>query len=51
MIKNVLVPLDGSEHSKAALDYAIWITKKFDGTLFGQHIIDPVGVNGNQRLS
>ena len=30
MIKNVLVPLDGSEHSKAALDYAIWIAQKFE---------------------
>ena len=46
MIKNVLVPLDGSEHSKAALDYAIWITKKFDGTLFGQHIIDSISLEG-----
>lgn len=46
MIKNVLVPLDGSEHSKAALDYAIWITQKFDGTLFGQHIIDTISLEG-----
>ena len=46
MIKNVLVPLDGSEHSKAALDYAIWITKKFEGTLFGQHIIDTISLEG-----
>ena len=46
MIKNILVPLDGSEHSKAALDYAIWITKKFDGTLFGQHIIDTISIEG-----
>jgi nucleotide-binding universal stress UspA family protein len=46
MIKNVLVPLDGSEHSRAALDYAIWITKKFDGTLFGQHIVDTISLEG-----
>ena len=46
MIKNILVPLDGSEHSKAALDYAIWITQKFDGTLFGQHIIDTISLEG-----
>jgi nucleotide-binding universal stress UspA family protein len=46
MIKNILVPLDGSEHSRAALDYAIWITEKFDGTLFGQHIIDTVSIEG-----
>src|SRR5262247_3532933 len=46
MIKNILVPLDGSEHSRAALDYAVWITKKFDGTLFGQHIIDTISIEG-----
>ena len=46
MIKNILVPLDGSEHSRAALDYAIWITEKFDGTLFGQHIIDTISIEG-----
>jgi nucleotide-binding universal stress UspA family protein len=46
MIKNVLAPLDGSEHSKAALDYALWITQKFDGTLFGQHIIDTISLEG-----
>jgi nucleotide-binding universal stress UspA family protein len=46
MIKNVLVPLDGSEHSKAALEYAIWITEKFDGTLAGQHIIDTISLEG-----
>lgn len=46
MIKNILVPLDGSDHSKAALDYAIWITGKFDGTLFGQHIIDTISIEG-----
>jgi nucleotide-binding universal stress UspA family protein len=46
MIKNVLVPLDGSEHSKAALEYAIWITQQFDGTLSGQHIIDTISLEG-----
>src|SRR5947209_20243204 len=46
MIKNILVPLDGSEHSKAALDYAIWITEKFSGTLFGQHVIDTISIEG-----
>lgn len=46
MIKNILVPVDGSEHSKAALDYAVWITEKFNGTLFGQHIIDTISIEG-----
>jgi nucleotide-binding universal stress UspA family protein len=46
MIKTILLPLDGSEHSAAALDYAIWIAGKFDGTLFGQHIIDTISIEG-----
>ena len=40
MIKNILIPLDGSEHSTAALDYGMWTAEKFNGTLFGQHVID-----------
>jgi nucleotide-binding universal stress UspA family protein len=47
MIKNILIPLDGSEHSKAALDYSIWMAEKFDGVLLGQHIIDSVSLEGS----
>jgi nucleotide-binding universal stress UspA family protein len=46
MIKNILVPLDGSEHSKAALDFAVWLAQGFDGTLFGLHVIDTVSIEG-----
>lgn len=46
MIKTILVPLDGSEHSKAALEYALWMAERFDGTLFGQHVIDMVSIEG-----
>ncbi len=46
MIKNILIPLDGSEHSKAALDYAIWLARGFDGMLIGQHVIDTVSLEG-----
>ena len=46
MIKNILIPLDGSEHSRAALDYAMWIAEKFDGMLIGQHIIDSISIEG-----
>lgn len=46
MIKNILVPLDGSEHSKAALEYGLWLAQKFNGALFGQHVIDTVSVEG-----
>src|SRR5580765_572206 len=47
MIKNILVPLDGSEHSKGALEYAIWLTQGFHGTLFGLHVIDTVSIEGS----
>lgn len=46
MIKNILVPLDGSEHSHAALEYALWLAEQFHGTLSGQHIIDSLSVEG-----
>src|ERR1700752_1616104 len=46
MIKNILIPLDGSEHARAALDYAIWLAEKFDGMLIGQHIIDSISIEG-----
>ena len=47
MIKNILIPLDGSDHSNAALDYAIWMTEKFDGMLLGQHVIDTISIEGS----
>jgi len=46
MIKNILIPLDGSEHGKAALDYAMWLVQGFNGTLFGQHVIDTISIEG-----
>src|SRR2546428_10001977 len=46
MIKNILIPLDGSEHSKAALEYGIWMAEKFGGTLLDQHIIDTISIEG-----
>ena len=46
MIKNILIPLDGSEHCKAALDYAVWLARGLDGTLFGQHVIDTISIEG-----
>jgi len=46
MIKNILIALDGSDHSKAGLDYGLWMAGKFNGTLFGQHVIDLVSIEG-----
>ena len=47
MIKNILVPIDGSEHSKAAMEYGLWFVENFHGTLFGQHVIDTVSIEGS----
>jgi nucleotide-binding universal stress UspA family protein len=38
MIKNILVPIDGSDHAKAAFEYGLWLAEQFNGTLFGQHL-------------
>jgi nucleotide-binding universal stress UspA family protein len=46
MIKNILVPLDGSEHGKAALEYAAWLAQSIGGTLLGQHVIDTISIEG-----
>jgi nucleotide-binding universal stress UspA family protein len=46
MIKNILIPLDGSEHSRAALDYGVWLAERFKGTLLGQHVIDTISIEG-----
>ena len=46
MIKNILIPLDGSDHCKAALDYAVWLAQGLKGTLFGQHVIDTISIEG-----
>src|SRR5258706_9817695 len=46
MIKNILVPLDGSDHSSAAVEYALWMAEKFGATLFGQHVIDTISIEG-----
>lgn len=46
MFKIILVPLDGSDHSKAALDYGLWLAEGFNGTIFGQHVIDTVSIEG-----
>jgi len=46
VIKNILIPLDGSDHCKAALDYALWLAQGLNGTLFGQHVIDTISIEG-----
>lgn len=46
MIKNILVALDGSEHARTALRYALWLAERFHAQLSGLHVIDVVSVEG-----
>lgn len=46
MIKNILLALDGSEHARTALRYALWIAERFHAQLSGLHVIDIVSVEG-----
>ena len=46
MIKNILVPQDGSPYSKAALDYSMWLAGKFSAGLKGLFVIDAVALEG-----
>lgn len=46
MIKNILVPQDGSPYGKAALDYSMWLAKKFGAGLTGMHVVDVVSLEG-----
>jgi len=40
MLKNILLPTDGSPKSASATEYALWLAEKFDGHIIGQHVID-----------
>ncbi|MCO5252162.1 MAG: universal stress protein [Candidatus Kapabacteria bacterium] len=44
MIKRILLPLDGSEYSKKALELAIWLAKYHDAELTGMVILDVPGI-------
>ncbi len=46
MIKNILIALDGSEHARAALHYALWIAERVRAALWGLHVIDIIAVEG-----
>ena len=41
MIKKILVPVDGSEHSKKALEFACELAKKFESELHLLHVVQP----------
>ena len=47
MIKNVLVATDGSEHSRSAIEHALWIAKRLDASVTALHVIDIVSIEGS----
>lgn len=46
MIKKILVPQDGSEYGKSALDWSLWLARKFGAELIGLHVVDIVALEG-----
>ncbi len=46
MIRNILVPQDGSNHSRTALDYAIWLARRMQAKLVGIYVVNIVALEG-----
>lgn len=46
MIKKILAAQDGSVYAKSALEYGVWLSKRFDASLIGFHVIDIVALEG-----
>lgn len=40
MIKKILIPTDGSEYGRSALEYGIYLSGKTGATLLGLHVVD-----------
>lgn len=49
MLRSILVGLDGSESSDAALELAIKWTKRFDALLVGLGVVDEPGLHGSEE--
>jgi nucleotide-binding universal stress UspA family protein len=47
MIKSILIALDGSEHSHAAVEYAFWLAERLSGEVCGLHVVDIVSIEGS----
>src|ERR1041385_2666311 len=47
MIKNVLVGVDGSEHSRSAIEHALWIAQRVGASVTALHVIDIVSIEGS----
>src|SRR3990167_1990554 len=46
MFKNILIPQDGSKHSRAALAYGTWLARKCDAKVIGLYVVDVVAMEG-----
>ncbi len=44
MIRKILVPIDGSEDSERAVDFAIDLAKKYGAKIIGLHVVEHVKV-------
>ena len=40
MVRTILIPTDGSEYGKTAIDFGVYISKKLQAQLVGLHVID-----------
>jgi nucleotide-binding universal stress UspA family protein len=47
MIKTILIGLDGSEHSRTAMRYALWLGQQLGATVIGLHVVDIVSIEGS----
>jgi nucleotide-binding universal stress UspA family protein len=47
MIKTILVGVDGSEHSRTSIAYALWLAERFDGCVLALHVVDIVSIEGS----
>ena len=47
MIKTILVGLDGSDHSRTAIRYGLWLGEKLGARVVGLHVIDIVSIEGS----
>src|SRR5215813_14633969 len=47
MIKTILVGLDGSDHSRTAARYSMWLGEKLGARIIGLHVIDIVSIEGS----
>lgn len=47
MIKRILVGIDGSDHARTALRYAMWLARRLDAQVTGLHVVDIVSIEGS----